>query len=416
MAAPSIPIAAQQPAPTAIYLYSLFSICFLGGVFGGVTSTLMSAYLPDVVKELIGTIHPQKMEQVSAIINAAYLFGMTFGGLSLGYFCDQYGRKKAVQSSMIFLGLGTLLTAFAHNWLFIVGCRFFTGFGVSGILVTTTILIAEEWTNVKRNIALGILSITIPVGIFSAGIITYTLNDWRSGFLIGSIPLALAILSQFVIRESAKWIQQQHTPSTSDQSQQSIFHRSNAYDLLYGSIIYGAMLIGLWAVFLWLPTWIQTMVHDSDGQQERGISMMLFASGGLLGGFASGWICNHLGMKKTMLLCFAATFIGSIALFQFNTTLTTLSFVEMALIAVFFGISQGVLNAYIPALFPTNIRSAATGFSFNIGRIFTASAVFFVGWLVQALGGYGNSLTVFSFIFLLGFIVTWKVKEKQLLQ
>ena len=35
-------------------LYTVFAICFAGGVFGGITSTLMSSYLPAAVKDLLG--------------------------------------------------------------------------------------------------------------------------------------------------------------------------------------------------------------------------------------------------------------------------------------------------------------------------------------------------------------------------
>lgn len=401
---------------TAGYLYLLFSICFIGSVFGGISSTLMSSYLPDVVKDIIGATDKVKMEEVSAVINAVFLFGMTAGGLLLGYLCDVYGRKKAIQLSMICIGLFTMLTAFTNNWLLIVVLRFFSGFGVGGVLVTTTILIAEEWTDLKRNIALGILSITIPVGIFSAGFITYNFTNWRTGFLFGIVPLLIALLSQFFINESEQWKADKQIQNAAKENRASIFSKDNAYNLWYGSLIYGTMLIGLWAVFLWLPTWVQTIVQNSDGQKERGISMMLFAIGGLSGGFISGWVSNFMGMKKAMLICFGACFVCSMVLFNFNASLTVLSYIEMALIALFFGISQGVLNAYIPALFPVNIRSAATGFCFNIGRVFTASVVFFVGWLVNVLGGYGNALTIFSFVFLLGFIVCVMVKEKKFIQ
>ena len=71
------------------------------------------------------------------------------------------------------------------------------------------------------------------------------------------------------------------------------------------------------------------------------------------------------------------------------------SFLQMAF---FFGISQGVLATYIPQLFPTVIRAFATGFCYNIGRLFTASVVFFIGALVDFLGGYGNAIFIFSFI------------------
>jgi MFS family permease len=376
----------------------------------------MSSYLPDVVKDIIGATDKEKMEEVSAVINAVFLFGMTAGGLLLGYLCDVYGRKKAIQLSMICIGLFTMQTAFTNNWLLIVVLRFLSGFGVGGVLVTSTILIAEEWTDLKRNIALGILSITIPVGIFSAGLITYNFTNWRTGFLFGIVPLLIALLIQFVIKESEEWKVQKLLQTETKEKGAILFSKANAYNLWYGSLIYGTMLIGLWAVFLWLPTWVQTIVQNSDGQKERGISMMLFAIGGLSGGFISGWVSNFMGMKKAMLICFAACFICSMLLFNFNATLTVLSYVEMGLIALFFGISQGVLNAYIPALFPVNIRSAATGFCFNIGRIFTASVVFFVGWLVNVLGGYGHALTIFSFVFLVGFVVCVMVKEKKFIQ
>lgn len=176
------------------------------------------------------------------------------------------------------------------------------------------------------------------------------------------------------------------------------------------------MLIGLWAVFAWLPTWVQTIIQHSDGQKERGISMMLFASGGLFGGFISGWVSNYLGIKRTMVLCFAGAFIAAFLLFKLNSTLTFFSYAEMAFIALFFGISQGALNVYIPELFPTSVRSSATGFCFNIGRTFTATVVFFVGWLVNTLGGYGNALFIFSFVFLIGLIATFFAREKDLIQ
>ncbi|RZK63669.1 MAG: hypothetical protein EOO92_28505 [Pedobacter sp.] len=87
-------------------------------------------------------------------------------------------------------------------------------------------------------------------------------------------------------------------------------------------------------------------------------------------------------------------------------------FAEIGVLALFFGGSQGVLSAYIPQLFHTGIRATATGFCFNIGRLFTGSAVLFIGVLVSSLGGYGNAIFIFSIVFLIGFIVVLFVKDK----
>lgn len=410
----------MNPTPASTgstdYRIRLFALCFLAGVFGGVTATLMSAYLPVVVKDLLGAgTDTAAMDKIGATINAVYLFGMMFGGLLMGLFADRFGRKRAAQTAVGCLGLFTLLTAFAPDWTWVVACRFFTGFGVGGTLLASTILVAESWTDRNRNVALGILSVTIPVGIFSAGLITYFFPNWRSGFLTGLPPLAIAVAMQFFIVETEKWRQNQAVKHTAAASKPSIFKGEIGRDLWFGSLIYGSMLIGLWAVFSWLPTWVQTLVEGSDGQRERGLSMILFAVGGLSGGFASGWLSGRFGMRRTMLVCFAATFVLTFLLFKTNTGLSPLVFVEIGGIALFFGLSQGVLNGYIPKLFPTGIRSSATGFCFNIGRLFTASVVFFVGWLEAALGGYGNALFTFSFVFLIGLAATFFSKEKDLL-
>lgn len=106
-----------------------------------------------------------------------------------------------------------------------------------------------------------------------------------------------------------------------------------------------------------------------------------------------------------MMICFAGSFVLSFLLFKGNTTFSMITLIEIAVLAFLFGISQGLLGVYIPLLFPVSIRASATGLCFNVGRFLTAGAVFFVGTLVTLLGGFGNSLFVFSFVFLIGFLI-----------
>jgi MFS family permease len=86
-------------------------------------------------------------------------------------------------------------------------------------------------------------------------------------------------------------------------------------------------------------------------------------------------------------------------------------YVEIGILAIFFGASQGVLSAFVPELFPDSIRATATGLCFNIGRLVTAFAVFFVGILVVTLGGYGNAIFTFSSVFVIGLVATFFSKE-----
>src|SRR5262249_47047348 len=113
------------------------------------------------------------------------------------------------------------------------------------------------------------------------------------------------------------------------------------------------------------------------------------------------------------IVSFAVCSVGSFILFKTNNTFSSVVYIEIAVLALFFGISQGVLSLYIPLLFPTGIRASATGFCFNIGRLFTGAAVLSVGVLVSALGGYGNSLFIFSLVFVVGLLVVLFIKNIQ---
>lgn len=394
------------------YHWVLFAICFLGTAFAGMISTLMSVYLPIAVKDLLGDKDADELNSISAYINAVFIFGGAFGGFISGMLSDKAGRKTAVIFSIACYGLFTVLTGFMPTWWAVVICRFFSGFGFGAILVTGNTIMVEEWPQKTKAIFIGILSIGIPVGIFSAGVINYFVSSWRQGFLVGIIPVAIAILAVFLVQESEKWKHDRGEVVQHKKKDENIFAADHRGDLLKGSIIFGTMLIGLWAIFAWIPTWIQSLIVTGDAQKERGLSMMMLGMGGLTGGFLSGWIVNAIGLRRSMLFCFSVCAALSFILFKTNQSFSSAIYVEIAILALFFGISQGVLSVYIPGLFPVVIRGTATGFCFNTGRLFTATAVLFVGILVTTLGGYGNSLFIFSLVFLVGLVATIFAKHK----
>ena len=140
--------------------------------------------------------------------------------------------------------------------------------------------------------------------------------------------------------------------------------------------------------------------------------MMLLGIGGLAGGFLSGWIVRAIGIHKSMTIGFATCAVLSFILFKSNTVFSPVIYLEIGVLSIFFGLNMGIMSSYIPQLFPTQIRATATGFSLNIGRIFTGLGVLFVGVLVTLMGGYGNALLIFSMIFVCGLVVVLFVKPK----
>ncbi len=381
------------------YHWMMFALCFLGNIMGGTASTLMSVYLPVVVKDLLGGTGMEQLGDVSAYISALYFVGWAIGGLSMGLIGDRIGRARSLALSIATFGFFTFFISLASSWEMILVFRFFCGFGVGGMMVINTTLLSEVWPQRTRAVFIGILSIGFPVGIFSSGAVNYLVPGWRHGFTIGILPVVISFLAIWLLKESEKW---KESRNREDRDQLQINLRAHRKDLINGSVIFGSMLIGLWAIFSWVPTWVQSLLTTSDGQRERGLSMMLLGAGGLSGGFVSGWVSNALGTRRAMQVCFSCCFILSFLLFKLNTAFSAVTIVEIAMLSFMFGISQGLLAVYIPQLFPVAIRAMATGFCFNVGRFFTAAAVFFVGALVTVFGGYGNSLFAFSMVFLIG--------------
>lgn len=383
-----------------------FGLCALSYLFGGTASTLMASFLPVVVPELLGDqVGTSQLGDVGAYISAAFLYGWMTGGLVFGFVSDRIGRSRAVTFATALYGGAMLATTIVPNWPLLLLCRFLTGAGVGGVLLLTTVYISEIWPARNRAVMLGILAVMFPVGIVATGGLNVGQVTWRQAFGLGHIPVLLAFLMLFRLPESASW---QHEQSGRHRLIRPAWTAHDRTNLLTGVILFGAVLVGLWGTFSWIPTWVQTLLPPGQsGEQERGLTMMLLGMGGIVGGMLSGLLLNRLGSRRTLLLTFVGCAGGCSLLFLTNRQFSPIIYAETAFVALFFGISQGALSSIIPALFPVHIRATAAGISFNIGRFFTATAVFFVGTMVAGLGGFGNALLVFSLAFLIALLTVW---------
>lgn len=392
-----------------------FGLCMLSYLFGGTAATLMSVYLPVAIPELLGEGHisEARLGEIGAYVGAAFLYGWGLGGLLFGWVSDRIGRTKSLTLVTGLYGTATLLTAFAPNWYSLMACRFVAGMGIGGVLLISTVYISEVWPARTRPIALGVLAVAFPIGIVATGGVNVFFADWRQAFWLGVIPMTTALAMLQWLPESNAWNQSKIEVKEALTTQ--LWSTSNRYNLLMGVVIFGAVLIGLWGIFSWIPTWVQSLLPaGQSGQQERGVTMMLLGSGGIVGGIISGFLIKRIGVRKTLIITFLGCALLSLVLFLTNQQFSRIIYVEMACLSVFFGLSQGTLSSYIPLLFPTAIRATATGFCFNIGRFFTATSVFFVGAMVVFFGGLSNALLTFSVAFLVALGGALFSKEKSI--
>ncbi|MFN8347272.1 MAG: MFS transporter [Spirosomataceae bacterium] len=398
---------------TRIGSWGIFVLCMISYLFGGTVATLMSVYLPVAIPELLGetNLSEARLGEVGAYIGAAFLYGWAFGGLLFGVISDRIGRVKSLTLVTGLYGTATLLTVFVPNWYVLLIYRFAAGMGIGGVLLISTVYLSEIWPQRTRPIALGILAVAFPIGIVTTGGLNVLFADWRQAFWLGIIPLITAVIMNYLLPESVAWT---GTRQTSASSTSGLWDVDNRPNLITGTVIFGSVLIGLWGIFSWIPTWVQSLLPaGQSGQQERGITMMLLGSGGIVGGIVSGFLIKHIGVRKTLIMTFLGSASVSFILFLTNKSFSSIVYAEMAFLSLCFGISQGALSSYIPQLFPPVIRATATGFCFNIGRFFTAASVFFVGAMVAYFGGLSNALLTFSVAFLVALAEAYRSKESK---
>ncbi|WP_221390452.1 MFS transporter [Dyadobacter sp. NIV53] len=395
----------------------VFALCMLSYLFTGMVSTLVSVYLPVAVPELTGSELPDKtvtesrLGEIGAYVNASYLYGWMVGGLLFGLISDKIGRVQTLTFVTILYGAGTCLVVFVPDWYSLMAIRFITGMGVGGVLLVSTVYISEVWEPATRPVMLGVLAVSFPMGIVATGSVNLMFSYWREAFWLGLIPIFLGVLILFLVPESQQW---RFSKSAGAVKSEGIFDQTNRPNLIIGSIIFGAVLIGLWGIFSWLPTWVQSLLGSGEnGQKERGLTMIILGMGGITGGVLSGFLIKAIGSRRTLILTFSGCILMCCILFLTNHHFSKIIYAEAGLLSLCFGVSQGSLSSYIPGLFPVVVRATATGFCFNIGRFFTATAVFFIGSLVAVLGGFGNALLVFSIPFLLALVITWFSRDPQ---
>lgn len=80
-------------------------------------------------------------------------------------------------------------------------------------------------------------------------------------------------------------------------------------------------------------------------------------------------------------------------------------------LGAFIGLNQGTLMGYVPELFPTLIRGAASAICFNVGRIATAAGVIAGGFLITLFGGYHYAILGFGLAYAIGFVTLLLARE-----
>lgn len=421
------------------YQWTVLFAAWLGWGFDVFDGLLFNYVAPNAVPTLLGLDigSPEAREATlrwTGILTAVLLLGWAVGGVVFGLVCDRIGRKKTLLLTMAMYALGTAACAFAPNIWVLLLFRIVAALGIGGEWAAGASMVAEVVPEKKRVTAGALLYTAAPMGLFLATFVNFQIAgnlfadqpevSWRYVFLFGLLPVAVASVVRFFLKEPERWNQAHCTappPRLSELFSPQFFAATRS-----GLLMAIIALLTWWSCNAFLPVIVSYLAQTqalADGLDRSAMLALVehwklaatayFNLGGLIGTLLTIPIARHLGRKPMFALYFAGSALS--IFFAFSETLPAewRLYLYFAIGLSVFGVF-GSFTYYLPELFPTRLRATGAGFCYNIGRVLAAGGPFLVG-MIAAQGAPAAMQVLFwvGIIPLLGLLLMpWVVETR----
>ena len=379
-----------------------------------------------------------------AWLKCAFLFGAALGGLCFGALGDRFGRTKGMGLAILMYSSMAGVGYFSARPVDLLVCWFLACMGVGGMWPNGVALVAEAWSSLSRTASAGIIGAAANMGIYlmsslmmahppvpsavgeavpkmmvslpkdlsamlSLTKVTPVAADWRWVMVVAAIPSVLGLFSLIAVPESPLWLASRGDTSGKSRGlaeTREIFQPPFLWITLIGIALATIPIIGGWGSADWMVQWADR-AGDTNPSLKADVNRAR-AFTGIVGSLLGGWIASIVGRKLTYFLTsFAALLIAQYT-FRFVVPTDPSFLWWVSALGIFNGIYFGWLPFCLPELFPTRVRSAGAGVSFNFGRILTAVTVFATGALMSYFkGDYAQIGRVTSLVFAFGLIIIW---------
>ncbi|XP_062863315.1 solute carrier family 22 member 7b.1 isoform X2 [Trichomycterus rosablanca] len=147
--------------------------------------------------------HRKGLTKAAATI---FFIGVMFGAVFFGILCDKYGRKAMLLVSYLSVIVFSIASAASRSFIMFAAFRFLTGFSLSGISIITIVL-SIEWVDIEHRTFMGVCgSVIWTIGNALLAGIAYLVTDWRLLIVTVSAPLGFAVITWWMVPESARWL------------------------------------------------------------------------------------------------------------------------------------------------------------------------------------------------------------------
>jgi MFS family permease len=334
-----------------------------------------------------------KSSDYASVIAAFAVFAVGYvvrplGGIIFGVLGDRLGRKSALLSSMLIMGIVTfcmgLMPTYGHigmpATIIFVLLRIIQGVSFGAEMPGTLIFITEHVAQRQRSTHCGLMLSSTTVGValasLMAGAFAKGLGEaqmlawgWRVPFLLGGV---LAIVGYFMRQYT------QETPHFTRARTRLETHHLSLLPLFtryYKQIFIGLGILLFPTCFvmfiLSMPTYVRDVYHYAASDIYFVITISYVFAALLLP--PCGWLADRFGRKKMQLWATGAAALLVYVLFQVLAVGTLAALISFMLIyQVMMSLVATSYFALLAESFPTNVRYSGVAFCYNISYAIAA--------------------------------------------
>ncbi|WAC65214.1 MFS transporter [Agrococcus sp. SL85] len=382
-------------------------------------------------------------DPTAQLLSSFAVFGVAFvarpvGSIVFGHFGDRVGRKATLVASLLTMGIATVLigclpTALTPGWEILAPAllavlRFCQGLGLGGEWSGAALLATENAPPGKRAIWGTFPQLGAPIGFILANVtfiaIAFSMSDadfqawgWRVPFLASAILVIVGLWVRLSLLETPAFTKVVERKEVVKLPLAAVFRR-NWVQLIQGTFI----MLATYVLFYLMTTFTLTYgtrAVDAEvaglGYERTDFLWMLIVGVVFFGVFTlvAGPLAERFGRRKML----GAVSVGIVVFGLLWVPLFSAGFGgAMALLVIGFslmGLTFGPMAAFLPELFPSNVRYTGSAIAYNFSSILGAALTPFVATALWTAAG-GSTFLVGLYLAgaaVLTIIALWLTKE-----
>ncbi len=353
---------------------------FLGWTLDAFDFFVLTFVLGDVARTF-GVSRPD----IALTITAA-LATRPIGAALFGVMADRIGRRIPLMLNVLAFALLSVGSGLAPDYRSFLALRLLFGVAMGGQWGVGASLALESVPVRWRGILSGLLQQGYTMGNLLAAVafrFVYPAYGWRALFLLGGLPALLSLFIFTNVKESPVWHQHKTDWATYFRSAASHWPRFLYFVLLMTVI--ALMAHGTQDMY---PTFLQRERLYTP-QQTADITILAML-GACLGGLAIGWLSDHVGRRRAMMIAALGGLL--IVPLWIAAPTTALIIVGVCLMQFFVQGAAGVIPAHMNELTPGHLRGFFPGLAYQFGVLCASSITYFEALLgehftyAQAMG------------------------------